>query len=99
MPTRKDPTSHRVLLWYPTIPTCPVMAQFDADVIWVDWEHSTMNSEIMTTIVQENQTISEGQTMAFVRVPDHMHTSIMRAMDAGASIIAPVSTQSPKPGP
>ena len=66
-----------------TVPTARVMAQLGADVVWVDWEHSSCGVETMTSvsmlpysgrlaltmvkIVHEIQFMSEGKTMAFVR--------------------------------
>ena len=65
-----------------SIPTARIMAQMGADVIWVDWEHSSMGVESMTTvsmpmslrwrsliaqIVHEIQFMSEGRTIPFVR--------------------------------
>ena len=66
-----------------SVPTARVMAQMGADVVWVDWEHSSCGVETMTTvmclatfqlhdieflqIVHEIQFMSEGRTMAFVR--------------------------------
>lgn len=40
-------------------------------------------------MVHDVQFISEGRSMAFVRVPGHDHASIGNALDAGASIIVP----------
>ncbi|MCJ1354732.1 MAG: hypothetical protein MMC33_004721 [Icmadophila ericetorum] len=72
-----------------TVPTARVMAQLGADVVWVDWEHSSCNIETMTNIVHAIQFMSEGKTMAFVRLPGHDHASIGYALDAGASIVVP----------
>ncbi|MCJ1314110.1 hypothetical protein MMC25_007790 [Agyrium rufum] len=72
-----------------TIPTARVMAQLGADIIWVDWEHSALGVETMTTIVHEIQCMSEGKTIPFVRLPGHDHASVGYALDAGASIIVP----------
>ncbi|KAF2146410.1 uncharacterized protein K452DRAFT_305344 [Aplosporella prunicola CBS 121167] len=73
----------------PAVSTARVMAQLGADFVWVDWEHASCGVETMTTIVHEIQHISEGKTMAFVRIPGHDHASIGYALDAGASIIVP----------
>ncbi|KAL8788422.1 MAG: hypothetical protein Q9195_007301 [Heterodermia aff. obscurata] len=72
-----------------SIPTARVMAQMGADVVWVDWEHSACGVETMTAIVHDIQFMSEGRTMAFVRLPGHDHASIGYALDAGASIVVP----------
>ncbi|KAL8936440.1 MAG: hypothetical protein Q9216_004926 [Gyalolechia sp. 2 TL-2023] len=72
-----------------SIPTGRVMAQMGADVVWVDWEHSACGVETMTAIVHDIQFMSEGRTMAFVRIPGHDHASIGYALDAGASIVIP----------
>lgn len=66
-----------------------VAASFGYDIIVVDWEHSTLNLETMTQIVHDIQFMSEGRSMAFVRVPGSYHALISYAMDAGASIIVP----------
>ncbi|PTB65102.1 Phosphoenolpyruvate/pyruvate domain-containing protein [Trichoderma citrinoviride] len=65
------------------------LAPLGFDVVWVDWEHSSMNVETMTTIVHEAIFMSQGRTIPFVRVPGHDHASIGWALDAGASIIVP----------
>ncbi|MCJ1387731.1 hypothetical protein MMC18_000574 [Xylographa bjoerkii] len=72
-----------------SVPTARVMAQLGADIVWVDWEHSSCGVETMTTIVHEIQFMSEGRCIAFVRVPGHDHAAIGYALDAGASIIVP----------
>lgn len=33
-----------------TVPTARVMAQLGADVVWIDWEHSSCGVETMTTV-------------------------------------------------
>ena len=33
-----------------TVPTARVMAQIGADVVWIDWEHSSCGVETMTTV-------------------------------------------------
>ncbi|MCJ1270582.1 hypothetical protein MMC22_010479 [Lobaria immixta] len=73
----------------PNIPTARVIAQLGADIVWVDWEHSPCGVETMTSIVHDIQFMSEGRSMAFVRVPGHDHAAIGYALDAGASIIIP----------
>ena len=65
------------------------LAPLGFDVVWVDWEHSSMNVETMTTIVHEAIFMSQGRTIPFVRVPGHDHAAIGWALDAGASIIVP----------
>ena len=35
---------------FSTIPTARVMAQLGADVVWIDWEHSSCGVETMTTV-------------------------------------------------
>ncbi|RDW73737.1 hypothetical protein BP5796_07179 [Coleophoma crateriformis] len=70
-------------------PVAKVAAQLGYDVVFVDWEHSSTNVETMTQMVHDIQYISEGKSMAFVRVPGHDHASIGHALDAGASIIVP----------
>ncbi|UKZ78947.1 hypothetical protein TrVFT333_006695 [Trichoderma virens FT-333] len=65
------------------------LAPLNFDVVWVDWEHSSMNVETMTTIVHEAIFMSQGRTIPFVRVPGHDHASIGYALDAGASLVIP----------
>ncbi|TFB06462.1 4-hydroxy-2-oxo-heptane-1,7-dioate aldolase [Trichoderma ghanense] len=65
------------------------LAPIGYDAVWVDWEHSSMNVETMTTIVHEAIFMSQGRTIPFVRVPGHDHAAIGYALDAGASIIIP----------
>ncbi|KAL8648876.1 MAG: hypothetical protein Q9210_004734 [Variospora velana] len=72
-----------------SIPTGRIMALMGADIVWIDWEHSSCNVETMTAIVHDIQFMSEGRTMPFVRVPGHDHASIGFALDAGASIVVP----------
>lgn len=33
-----------------SVPTARVMAQFGADMIWIDWEHASMGVETMTSV-------------------------------------------------
>ena len=33
-----------------SVPTARVMAQLGADVVWIDWEHSSCGVETMTTV-------------------------------------------------
>ena len=33
-----------------TVPTARVMAQLGADIVWIDWEHSSCGVETMTTV-------------------------------------------------
>ncbi|KAI4135458.1 MAG: hypothetical protein LQ341_005871 [Variospora aurantia] len=72
-----------------SVPTGRIMALMGADIVWIDWEHSSCNVETMTAIAHDIQFMSEGRTMPFVRVPGHDHASIGYALDAGASIIVP----------
>ncbi|RFU79368.1 aldolase citrate lyase family [Trichoderma arundinaceum] len=65
------------------------LAPLNFDVVWVDWEHSSMNVETMTTIVHEAIFMSQGRTIPFVRVPGHDHAAIGYALDAGASLVIP----------
>ncbi|KAL6895376.1 Phosphoenolpyruvate/pyruvate domain-containing protein [Trichoderma longibrachiatum] len=65
------------------------LAPIGFDAVWVDWEHSSMNVETMTTVVHEAIFMSQGRTIPFVRVPGHDHAAIGYALDAGASIIVP----------
>ncbi|KAL7789170.1 Pyruvate/Phosphoenolpyruvate kinase-like domain-containing protein [Trichoderma ceciliae] len=65
------------------------VAPLNFDAVWVDWEHSSMNVETMTTIVHETIFMSHGRTIPFVRVPGHDHAAIGYALDAGASIVIP----------
>ncbi|KAK1254108.1 hypothetical protein MKX08_008103 [Trichoderma sp. CBMAI-0020] len=65
------------------------VAPLNFDVVWVDWEHSSMNVETMTTIVHEAIFMSHGKTIPFVRVPGHDHAAIGYALDAGASLVIP----------
>ncbi|KKP04962.1 HpcH/HpaI aldolase/citrate lyase family protein [Trichoderma harzianum] len=65
------------------------VAPLNFDAVWVDWEHSSMNVETMTTIVHEAIFMSQGRTIPFVRVPGHDHASIGYALDAGASLVIP----------
>ncbi|KAL7904275.1 Pyruvate/Phosphoenolpyruvate kinase-like domain-containing protein [Trichoderma velutinum] len=65
------------------------VAPLNFDVVWVDWEHSSMNVETMTTIVHEAIFMSQGKTIPFVRVPGHDHAAIGYALDAGASLVIP----------
>lgn len=65
------------------------LAPLNFDVVWVDWEHSSMNVETMTTIVHEAIFMSQGKTIPFVRVPGHDHAAIGYALDAGASLVIP----------
>ncbi|EFR04286.1 HpcH/HpaI aldolase/citrate lyase family protein [Nannizzia gypsea CBS 118893] len=73
----------------PTVPIARMAAQLGADFIWVDWEHSPCGVETMTNVVHSIQEVSEGRTMAFVRVPGHDHANIGFALDAGASVVVP----------
>ncbi|KAL7946967.1 Pyruvate/Phosphoenolpyruvate kinase-like domain-containing protein [Trichoderma barbatum] len=65
------------------------LAPLNFDAVWVDWEHSSMNVETMTTIVHEAMFMSQGRTIPFVRVPGHDHAAIGYALDAGASLVIP----------
>ncbi|KAG8407998.1 hypothetical protein J3459_018313 [Metarhizium acridum] len=56
---------------------------------WIDWEHSAMNIETMTTTVHETAFLSQGRTIPFVRMPGHDESVVAYALDAGASIDAP----------
>ncbi|KAK2612053.1 hypothetical protein QQS21_001902 [Conoideocrella luteorostrata] len=71
----------------PNVMNAKVAAQLEADFVWVDWEHSPLDVETMTEVVQTIQYVSEGATMAFVRVPNHDHANIGFALDAGASAV------------
>lgn len=44
-----------------------IAAQLGFDVVWIDWEHSSMNVETMTQMVHDVQFMSEGRTAALVR--------------------------------
>jgi 4-hydroxy-2-oxoheptanedioate aldolase len=33
-----------------TVPTASVVAQLGADIVWIDWEHSSCGVETMTTV-------------------------------------------------
>ncbi|KAE9367263.1 Phosphoenolpyruvate/pyruvate domain-containing protein [Stipitochalara longipes BDJ] len=68
-------------------PIVRITAQLGFDVLCLDWEHSSCNIETITQMVHDVQHISEGQTMALVRLPDHQHSSIGYALDAGASML------------
>ncbi|KAG4433193.1 hypothetical protein IFR05_011328 [Cadophora sp. M221] len=70
-------------------PVAKVVAQLGFDIVWIDWEHASMNVETMTQMVHDVQFFSEGKSMAFVRVPGHGHENIGFALDAGASIVVP----------
>ncbi|RDW68030.1 hypothetical protein BP6252_09426 [Coleophoma cylindrospora] len=70
-------------------PVAKVVAQLGYDVVFIDWEHASTDVETMTQMVHDIQFISEGKSMAFVRVPGHDHASIGHVLDAGASIIVP----------
>ncbi|PQE07882.1 aldolase citrate lyase family protein [Rutstroemia sp. NJR-2017a WRK4] len=70
-------------------PISKIAAQLGYDIVWVDWEHAAMSVETMTQMVHDVQFISEGKSMAFVRVPGHDHAAIGYALDAGASIVVP----------
>ncbi|EFW19032.1 hypothetical protein D8B26_007220 [Coccidioides posadasii str. Silveira] len=76
-------------LAFPTVPTARIAAQLGADFVWVDWEHSSCGVETMTSVVHAIQNVSEGRSMAFVRVPGHDHANIGFALDAGASVVVP----------
>ena len=65
------------------------LALLGFDAVWIDWEHSSMNVETMTTMVHETMFISQGKTIPWVRVPGHDHAAIGWALDAGASIVIP----------
>ncbi|KAH8590816.1 Pyruvate/Phosphoenolpyruvate kinase-like domain-containing protein [Bisporella sp. PMI_857] len=66
-----------------------IAAQLGFDAVAIDWEHAAMSVETMTQMVHDIQFMSEGRTMAFVRVPGHDHHLLSFALDAGASIIVP----------
>lgn len=65
------------------------LALLGFDAVWIDWEHSSMNVETMTTMVHETMFISQGKTIPWVRVPGHDHAAIGYALDAGASVVIP----------
>lgn len=48
-----------------------------------------MGVETMTQMVHDIAFMSEGRTIPIVRLPDHNHSSVAWAMDAGASIMIP----------
>lgn len=50
-----------------TPPMAKVVAQLGYDVVMIDHEHSAMNIETMTQMVQDIQHISEGKSIAWVR--------------------------------
>jgi len=70
-------------------PVSKLVAQLGYDLVWIDWEHSAMNTDVMDQMVQNIQFISGGKTHALVRVPGHDHAAIGYALDAGASIVVP----------
>ena len=72
-----------------SVPLARHVAPFGFDVAWVDWEHSSCNTETMTTMVHELMFCSEGRTIPFVRVPGHDHAAIGYALDCGASLVVP----------
>ncbi|KAI1394383.1 HpcH/HpaI aldolase/citrate lyase family protein [Hypoxylon trugodes] len=71
------------------VPITRLVAPMGFDFVWIDWEHTAMNIETMTTMVHEAAFFSEGRTIPWVRVPGHDHASIAWAADAGASIVVP----------
>ncbi|KAJ4149900.1 hypothetical protein LMH87_010674 [Akanthomyces muscarius] len=72
-----------------SVPVVRFITPFNFDAAAVDWEHSSCNTETMTTMVHEIAFMSHGKTIPWVRVPGHDHASIGWALDAGASIIVP----------
>ncbi|KAL9122807.1 MAG: hypothetical protein Q9187_000636 [Circinaria calcarea] len=50
-----------------TVPTARLLAPMGYDTVWVDWEHSSCNTETMTTMVHEIIFMSEGRSIPFVR--------------------------------
>ncbi|KAI9714699.1 MAG: hypothetical protein M1828_001128 [Chrysothrix sp. TS-e1954] len=60
-----------------SVPNTRWLAPMGWDFNWIDWEHSAMNVETMTTLTYAG------------RVPSHDESTIAFALDAGASIVAP----------
>jgi 4-hydroxy-2-oxoheptanedioate aldolase len=75
-----------------SVPVTRLLAPMGFDTVWIDWEHTSCNTETMTTMVHDIIFMSQGKTIPFVRVPGHDHASVGYAMDAGASIIFPQVT-------
>lgn len=81
-----------ILCYYAGLSSLPItryLAPMGYDAVWIDWEHTACNVETMTSMVHEAIFMSQGRTMPFVRVPDHSHSAIIWALDAGASVIVP----------
>ncbi|KAH8896781.1 HpcH/HpaI aldolase/citrate lyase family protein [Thozetella sp. PMI_491] len=72
-----------------SVPITRWLAPLGFDYVWIDWEHSAMNIETMTTMVHEAVFLSGGRTIPWVRVPGHDHATITYALDAGASVVVP----------
>ncbi|BCS04000.1 uncharacterized protein AKAW2_70878A [Aspergillus luchuensis] len=72
-----------------SVPITRWLAPMGFDYVWIDWEHSAMNIETMTTMVHEAVFLSNGRTIPWVRVPGHDHATMAYALDAGASIVVP----------
>ncbi|KFY35799.1 hypothetical protein V494_05586, partial [Pseudogymnoascus sp. VKM F-4513 (FW-928)] len=66
-----------------------VIAQVGYDVILIDQEHSPMDIGEMTRMAHDIQLVSEGRTMAWIRICGHDHANIGYALDTGASIMVP----------
>ncbi|OBT77494.1 hypothetical protein VF21_05208 [Pseudogymnoascus sp. 05NY08] len=66
-----------------------VIAQIGYDVILIDQEHSPMDIGEMTRMAHDIQLVSEGRTMAWIRICGHDHANIGYALDTGASIMVP----------
>jgi len=59
-----------LLGWYAGMSSIPVtrwMAPSGYDCVWIDWEHTSCNTETMTTLVHETMFMSGGKTIPFVR--------------------------------
>jgi 4-hydroxy-2-oxoheptanedioate aldolase len=81
-----------LLCYYAGLSALPItrfLAPLGYDAVWIDWEHSSCNVETMTSMVHEAIFMSHGRTIPFVRIPEHSHSLIGWALDAGASIVAP----------
>ncbi|KAI3064228.1 hypothetical protein CBS147353_8809 [Aspergillus niger] len=85
----KIPTLLRYYAGLASVPITRWLAPMGFDYVWIDWEHSAMNIETMTTMVNEAVFLSNGRTIPWVRVPGHDHATMAYALDAGASIVVP----------
>ncbi|KAK1973260.1 HpcH/HpaI aldolase/citrate lyase family protein [Colletotrichum cereale] len=73
-----------VYLGLRSVPIARFIAPMGFDIVWIDWEHTSVNVETITSLVHEVMFMSEGKSIPFVR-----HAAIGFSLDAGASIVVP----------